>query len=172
MNGRGAVRRIGLLAAGCSLALVCGLVSTPALAFFTSGGTGADTAATGTLPALIVLPATTGSFEAPLYPGATGDLIVRLKNPNTKPVTLLRVSQGGAVSVDGGGAGCTSDPEWPNTLGTSGVGILEATSLDIVLDGGSTRVLHLPGAASMSLTSDTDCQGATFNIPISVEVSQ
>lgn len=171
MKRRGTVRRIGLLAAGCTLALVCGLVSTPALAYFTTGGAGNGTAATGTLKPLIILPATTGSSTAPLYPGATGDLILQVTNPNPQQVTLQRVSQGGGVSVQGG-AGCTSDPEWPNTVGTSGVSILEITALNVTLPGGSTQVLHLPGAASMNIASAVDCQGATFNIPVTMEVSQ
>lgn len=171
MNRHGTVRRTGALAAGCTLALACGLVSTPALAFFTSGGSGAGTATAGTLQPLIILPATTGSSTTPLYPGTTGDLILKVTNPNPKPVTLQRVVQGGGVSVDGG-AGCTSDPGWPNTVGTSGVSILEVTALNVVLPGGSTKVLHLPGAASMSVASAAGCQGATFAIPVTVEVSQ
>ncbi len=50
MNRRGTVKRTGLLAAGCTVALACGLVPAPALAYFTAGGSGTGTAATGTLP--------------------------------------------------------------------------------------------------------------------------
>lgn len=171
MNRHGMARRTVLLAAGCTLALACGLVSTPALAYFTSGESGTGTAAAGTLQPLIILPATTGTSTAPLYPGATGDLILNVTNPNPTPVTLQRVSQVGGVSVQGG-AGCISDPQWPTTVGTSGVSILEVTALNVTLAGGSTQVLHLPGAASMSITSAADCQGATFHIPVTVEVSQ
>lgn len=169
MKRRGTVRTV-LLAAGCTVALVCGLVSTPALAYFTTGGSGTATAAAGTLQPLIILPAT-GSSTAPLYPGATGDLILNVTNPNSKQVTLQRVSQGGGVSVQGGD-GCTSDPGWPDSVGNSGVSVLEVTALNVTLPGGSTRVLHLPGAASMSITSAAVCQSATFDIPVTVEVSQ
>ncbi|MHA7242115.1 hypothetical protein [Paeniglutamicibacter antarcticus] len=146
-------------------------MSTPAIAYFASGGSGADIAATGTLKPMEILPATTGTSTARLYPGKTGDLIVKVKNPNAIPVTLLRASQGGGVSVTGA-AGCTNDSGWPTTVGTSGVSMPEAVALDIELAGGSTKVLHLPGAASMSLTSAAGCQGATFDIPITVEVKQ
>lgn len=171
MNRYGTVWRTGLLAAGCALALVCGLVSTPALAYFTSGGTGAGVAAAGTLAPLIVLPATIDSSTTRLFPGARGDLIVKVTNPNLQAVVLRRVSQGGGVSVQGG-IGCTSDPVWPSTLGNSGVSIPEAIALNVTLPGGSTRVLHLPGAASMNITSAAGCQGASFDIPVTVEVRQ
>ncbi len=164
-------KRTGALVAGCAVALACGLMSAPALAYFTAGGSGTGTAATGTLQPLTILPATTGTSTTPLHPGTTGDLILNVTNPNPKPVTLRRVSQGGGVSVQGG-AGCTSDPGWPNTVGTSGVNVKEVTGLTIELAGGSTQVLHVPGAASMSATSAADCQGATFAIPVTVEVSQ
>ena len=169
-------KRTGALVAGCAVALACGLMSAPALAYFTAGGSGTGTAATGTLQPLTILPATTGTSTTPLHPGTTGDLILNVTNPNSGPVTLRRVSQGGGVSVQDG-AGCTSDPGWPTTLGTSGVSIpdvtgLEVTELNIALPGGSTQVLHLPGAASMSATSAADCQGATFAIPVTVEASQ
>ncbi len=171
MNRRGTVRRTTLLAAGCTLALVCGLVSTPALAYFTAGGSGTATAASGTLGPLLILPAMTGSSTAPLYPGATGDLILNVTNPNPQQVTLRRVSQGGGVIVHGS-TGCTGDPGWPNTVGNSGVSILEVTALSVTLPGGSTQVLHLPGAASMSFTSAAACQGASMDIPVTVEVSE
>ena len=171
MNRLLAVRRTALLTAACTLALVCGLFTTPALAYFTSGGTGAGTAAAGTLQSLIILPATTGTSKAPLQPGTSGDLILQVTNPNPYAVTLVRVSQGGPVNVQGG-AGCTSDPGWPTTLGNSGVSIPTATTLNHSLPGGSTQVLHLPRAAAMNTTSAASCQGASFNIPVTVEVQQ
>ena len=170
MNRPESMQRTGLLTAGCALALAAGLISTPALAYFTTGGVGTGTAATGTLQPLEILLATTGTSTSPLRPGASGDLILNVTNSNPTPVTLRRVSQGGGVSVQGG-AGCTSDPGWPAAVGTSGVSV-EVTEWNIALPGGSTQVLHLPGAASMNVTSAETCQGADFVIPVTVEVSQ
>ncbi|MBG0740861.1 hypothetical protein IV500_15910 [Paeniglutamicibacter antarcticus] len=170
MNRPSTVRTL-LLAAGCTLALVCGLVSTPALAYFTAGGSGTATAAAGTLQPLIVLPATTDSSTGPLYPGGTGDLILNVTNPNSKQVRLQRVSQAGGVGVQGG-FGCTGDPGWPNTVGNSGVSILDINSLNVLLPGGSTQVLHLRGAAAMSVISAAACQGASFDVPVTIEVSE
>ncbi|WP_207346167.1 hypothetical protein [Arthrobacter sp. E3] len=171
MNRLLAVRRTALLTAACTLALVCGLFTTPALAYFTSGGTGTGTAAAGTLQPLIILPATTGTSTVALQPGTSGDLVVKVTNPNTQAVTLLSTSQGGPVSVQGG-TGCTSDPAWPTNLGNSGVSMPITTTLNISLAGGETLVFHLPGAAAMSTSSATGCQGASFNIPVTVEVQQ
>lgn len=171
MNRTGALGRSGLLIAACSLAGLFGLLATPALAYFASGGSGTGTSQTGALQPLEILPATTGTSTTPLYPGKTGDLIIKVRNPNAKPVRLLRVSQGGGVRVPSR-ARCTSDPGWPATVGSSGVSMPEAVALDLDLAGGATQVLHLPGAASMNLTSTGGCQGATFEIPITVEVKQ
>lgn len=171
MNRHRSVRRTGLLAAGCTLALACGLVSTPAVAYFTSGGVGTGAAPTGTVQPLEILSATIGSPTMPLYPGTTGDVVLKLTNPNSTPVTLRSVSQSGGVSVDGG-KGCTDDPQWPTTVGTSGVSILEVTALNVVVAAGSTQELLLPGAASMTAASAAGCQGATFDIPVTVEAIQ
>ena len=179
MNGRHTLPRnrhrslphTALLSAACILALLCGLFSSPALAYITAGGTGIGTAAAGTLQPLLILPATTGTSTAPLQPGASGDLILKVTNPNPQAVTLLRVFQGGAVSVQGG-TGCTSDPGWPATLGNSGVSIPGTATLNVSLPGGSSQVLHVPGAASMNTSSAAGCQGASFNFPVTVEVQQ
>lgn len=171
VNRMGAAGRTGGLIAACTLAALCGLLATPALAYFTSGGSGTGTSRTGTLKPLVIHHATAGSTSTPLYPGKSGDLAVKVSNPNSSPVTLRRVAQGGGVSVDRG-AGCTNDPGWPETMGTSGLSIPEPIELTTTLDSGETLELHLPGAASMSPASATGCQGATFYIPITLEVSQ
>ena len=169
MNRLGAVPRTALLSAACILALLTGLLATPALAYFTAGGTGAGTAATNTMQPLLILPPT-GSSTTPLQPGSVGDLILTVTNPNPYAVTLVRFSQGGPVSAIGG-TGCTSDPGWPTTLGNSGVSIPATITLNLSLPGRSTQVLNLPGAASMNVTSAAGCQGASFNIPVTVEVN-
>ena len=171
MNRQGSIRRTALLATGCTLALAGGLVSTPAWAYFTAGGSGTGTATAGTLKPLVILPATTGTLTTPLYPGATGDLILTVTNPNPTPVTLRSVSQGGGVSVQAG-PGCTNDPNWPATAGNSGVHMTSVIGLEIAIGGGSTTTVHLPGAASMSVTSAAACQDATFQIPVTIEVRQ
>lgn len=165
------VWRTALIAAGCTTALVIGMVSTPALAYFTSGGTGAGTAAGGILHPLGILPATTGTSTTPLFPGMRGDLILTVTNHNTQAVTLRRVFQAGAVRVQGG-AGCTPDPGWPTTLGNSGVSIPDTVTPAMVLNGGETREFMLPGAVSMGIISASGCQGASFQIPVRVEISQ
>ncbi|MEP7161285.1 MAG: putative Ig domain-containing protein [Dermatophilaceae bacterium] len=69
MNRRGTVKRTGLLAAGCTVALACGLVPAPALAYFTAGGSGTGTAATGTWDT-----GATGTMDTPGLAAATGTL--------------------------------------------------------------------------------------------------
>ena len=94
-----------------------------------------------------------------------------MQNPNVAAVTIICVSQGGGVSVPGG-SGCTDDPAWPGTLGNSGVTIVTTTGLSIAVAGGATATVHVAGAASMGTSSAAGCQGATFQIPVTVKVSQ
>ncbi len=144
----------------------------PAFGYFGAlGGSGTGSGGTGTLQPLVILSATTGSPSTSLLPGATADLLLNVSNPNTVSVTITSVSQGGGVSVQGG-SGCTSDPAWPGTLGSSGVSVVSTTGLSIPVAGGATSVIHLPAGASMSTTSVSGCQGATFQVPVTVVVQQ
>jgi len=142
-----------------------------AYAFFTAGGSATGEAVTGELTPVVIQPATTGTLASTLSPGSTADLIVTVQNPNAFPVTVLSVEQGGGVTVSGG-SGCTSDPAWPGTLGNSGVSVQTTTGLSVPVGAGATVTFHLATAAAMDGTSDSGCQGATFQIPVTVTVQQ
>lgn len=157
------------------LLIVCvaavGGIAAPAVAFFSSSGTGTGTGATATLLPLAIQSATTGSPSSALFPGGTGDLVLTVANPNPGPVTIVGIAQGGPVNVTGG-TGCSSDSGWPAPVGNSGVSVPVVTGLNISVAGEATQVVHVPGAASMSTTSAAGCQGASFQIPITVQVVQ
>ncbi len=144
-----------------------GLAGGPAFGNFTAGGSGVGAASMTTLQPLAVssaVPATS------LLPGTTADLTLTVSNPNSTAVTVTGVSEAGGVSVTGG-SGCTGDPSWPGTLGTSGVSALTQAGLSIAVSGGATVTIHLAGA-SMTTASAAGCQGASFQIPVAVAVRQ
>ncbi len=114
---------------------------------------------------------TAGTPSYTLQPGTAADLVVTVRNPNAAAVTVTSVEQGGGVTVVGG-SGCTSDPAWPGTLGSSGVTVTPTTGLSVAVAGGATVTIHLPGAASMTTASAAGCQGATFLVPVTVGVRQ
>lgn len=169
VRGRAALVTLGLVTIGfLAVALVAG---PPSFAFFTANGLGSGPGTTGSLQPLVILSATTGSPSTSLLPGTTSDLLLNLTNPNPGAVTLVSVTQGGGVTVQGGG-GCTNDPGWPGTLGNSGVTVVSSTGLSIPIAGGATVVVHIPAGAAMSTVSASGCQGATFQIPVTVVVRQ
>ena len=141
-----------------SALLVC-LGAGAAYAYFTSTGTGSGSATTGTLQTVTVA-ATAGSPSTPLYPGQSGDVVLRLTNPNSFAVTLVSVAGNGVISADGGHSGC--DP--------SVVSFTDQTGLTVNIPGGVTTQVDLPGAAAMSTAAADGCQGATFSIPVTITV--
>lgn len=166
---RAALGKLGLVTlVFLAVALAAG---PPSFAYFTTSGLGSGPGTTGSLQPLVIQSATTGSPSTSLLPGTTADLLLNLTNPNPGAVTLVSVTQGGGVAVQGGG-GCTNDPGWPGTLGNSGVTVVSSTGLSIPIAGGATAVVHIPGGAAMTTASASGCQGATFQIPVTVVVRQ
>jgi hypothetical protein len=119
--------------------------------------------------------ATSGSALSTLIPGGTADPRVQLNNPNSFSVTIVGISQNGPVTVLGG-AGCTSDSgTWPSlTLGNSGVSVPTQTGLNITVTAGpiTNVVVHVANGASMNTASASGCQGATFQIPVTLTVQR
>ncbi|MCB0906227.1 MAG: hypothetical protein KDB63_03800 [Nocardioidaceae bacterium] len=147
------------------------LAGGPVFAFYTVAGAGSSSGTTGTVQPLTLSPATVGSPSSTLLPGGTADLLLNVTNPNAVAVTITGVAQGGGVTVSGG-SGCSSDPAWPTTTGNSGVAIVTTTGLSISVPGGSTATVHVTGAASMTNGSASGCQGAAFQIPVTVTVTR
>jgi hypothetical protein len=166
-------RRWGVVpAAGAAAALAVGLGGGGAYAYLSSHGNGTGHATAGSPSNVILGQATIGTVTTYLIPGGTGDLFVKVNNPNNQPVTITGISQTGGVTVSGGVGSCTSDPSWPGTFGTSGVSVPTNNTLNISVPGlsGSSYQVDIPNAASMTTASATGCQSATFQIPVTITV--
>ncbi len=98
------------------------------------------------------------STVADLYPGATGNVKVRITNPNAFAVTITTITGTGAITSDVGAA-CDA---------TSGMAFTDQTGLSLALAGGATTTFTLNGAASTGAGAPTACIGAIFTIPVSV----
>jgi hypothetical protein len=162
---------VGLVAAGVVTATGWGAGA--AYAYWTGRGDGSPAAgaATTTAPATVHVVAVTGAGDPStlLSPGGTADLVLELDNPNAYPVTMTTIAQGGTVTPTGGGgpgAACTGGSD-----GTSGVSVPTRT-VNVLVASGSPVVVHIPGAASMSTSSVSGCQGASFQIPVTVTVQR
>jgi hypothetical protein len=126
-------------------------------AAWTTSGSGSGYAKAQSAQALasVDVSATT---TASLYPGASGNVQIRLSNPNPYPVRITSVTGSGAVTADAGHASCV----------TTGVTFADQTGLtaDVAANGTTDRTFT--GAAQMSNASDNGCQGATFTIPVTL----
>ncbi len=98
------------------------------------------------------------STTAQLYPGGTGDLWVKVTNPNPFAVTVTSVTGTGAITADKGAA-CDA---------ATGVTFTNTTGLSQAVGAGATVTFSLAGKVAMSNASDNSCQGAVFTVPITL----
>ena len=151
-------RRSALVVAGVLAAVLLGTGS--AYAYWTGSGGGSGSASTGTAQTVTVLPAT-GSVTNALAPGRSADLLLRVSNPNPYAVTLTSVQQAaGSVVVTNASGTCT----------TTGVTVPTNTALSITVASGASVTVTVPNGAAMSMASDSGCQGASFQLPVTVAV--
>jgi len=128
-----------------------------AAAAWTVAGTGKGTAKAGSAASLVLSDASTFTTSA-LYPGATGDLTLRVRNPNPFPVRITTVSGNGAITSDKGTA-CDQ---------STGVSLSNRSGLALDVPAGATATLTVPAAVAMSAASADACQGAMFAVPVSL----
>jgi hypothetical protein len=121
------------------------------------GGTG-NGAAKATTASNVTLADATAFTSADLYPGATGNLKLRVTNPNPFPVRITTVSGNGTITSDKGAA-CDA---------TTGVTFTNTTGLSQAVAAGATVTFSLAGKVAMSNASDNSCQGAVFATPITL----
>ena len=129
-----------------------------AIAAWIAGGTGTGAAeATSAIP----LTVSDGTTVEQLYPGATGNIIVDITNPNPYPVRIDDFASSGSVTSDAG-EDCQG--------ATTGVSYLDSGTTDdegAIIEPDSTETITLDGAVEMSNDSDNSCQDAIFSIPLS-----
>ena len=102
--------------------------------------------------------------------GTSADLLVTVSNPNPGPVTLVSVAQGGGVAV--GAPPAPTTPSTPGLSGNSGVSLPTASALSIPVAGGRHRH-RPPGRRGLDVHRvGPGCQGASFQIPVTVVVQQ
>jgi Putative metal-binding motif len=149
-RSRSKLRKTAAGAAVVALAFATSL----ALAEWLASGTGEGYARAGVAEPLTTESATAA---ASLYPGGTGDLVLRVNNPNPFAVTLTSVSSNGAIT--------SNDP----ACDSAGHGVsFEGYTGSHSLPAESTTELTLADVLSMATTSADECQGATFTIPVSL----
>lgn len=151
------IRRRTLLLALALLAVVASGVAIAAWSTSTSGN-GYAKATTATA---LTLSDASASTSGDLYPGGSGDLELKVANPNSFPVriTAVTLTAGGTITSNVGA--CDSAGNGVSFTNQSGLAI------DLAANAAAT-VVTLPGAVQMSSASGNSCQGAIFTIPVDV----
>jgi hypothetical protein len=182
-------RRVLALVATAGLVTALGT----AYAAWTSSANGSAAAKAGTITFTLQATSASSGITNTLRPGSVagtatgdatgGDLKVTLNNTSGFTVHVTSVVLNGLVTNDKTGAGCTNDTgTFPGsvvagnhgvTVGTAGTftpsGAVSAT-LTVPGTGVSTDVT-IPNALNMATSSNTNCQGAIFTVPVTVTVS-
>jgi hypothetical protein len=158
-------RRLLILVAVCTLAVGVAIGAGAAYGYFTSSGSGSGSATTGTMQTVTV--ATAGTPSAPLLPGGSGDVVFSVTNSNNFAVSVAGVALkgGGSITPDAGHSGCTTTDS--NPVVTLNV---PSGDLPVSIPANSTVPIDLANAASMDRAATNNCQGATFNIPVTITV--
>ena len=128
-----------------------------AVAAWVTNGTGSGYAKAGSSQALTTVDVS-ASTTATLYPGVTGNVTLRIDNPNPYDVVVTDVTGNGAITSDAGAA-CDA---------STGVTYTDQTGLSLSVPAGTAATFTLNNSASMSNASDNSCQGAVFTIPVSL----
>ena len=129
-------------------------------AAWTTTGSGSGYAKAGSSQALSTVDVS-ATTNASLYPGQSGNVTLKIHNPNPYNVRVTAVALNGQQSdivADAGHSGCT----------TTGVTFSNQSSLSLDVNAGADTEFTLNGAAAMSNASLDACQGATFAIPVSL----
>lgn len=161
MTLRAALRIIAADKARLALALSATLVvATTAVTFgswtvSSSAGSGYSKAK---VASSLTLSDATASTTAQLYPGGTGDIWIKVTNPNPFAVTVTSVTGAGTITSDKGAA-CDA---------ATGVTFTNTTGLTQAVGAGATVTFSLAGKVAMSNASDNSCQGAVFTVPITL----
>lgn len=155
------MRRPAIVAVICSICLVA--LSGGARAFWSARGSGSGSLTVGTMQPVTVAAFVGGdSPSSTLYPGGpAAEVILRINNQNSFGVTLVGVTGNGTITAVGGSGTCS----------ITGVTLNPPAAPNVALLPGS-QLVRLSGAATMSSSSDTGCQGATFHIPVKITVQK
>jgi hypothetical protein len=151
------MKTFGKRMAGLLAALTAVMLVGTAVAAWVANGTGSGTAKAITGSPLTTLDAS-GSTTAQLYPGGSGNVSLRINNPNPYPVRVTAVAGNGTITATGGTGTCT----------ITGVSFVDQTGLTLDIAASTATTFTLTAAASMTNASADGCQGAVFTIPISM----
>jgi hypothetical protein len=163
------------------LSAVLGAVMAGGAAFAATNWTvGLATGSNGQAQSSTVSNLTIAAIAAPsptnvLYPGASGDVVAKISNPNGFPVTITGVNLPTNTTYAGGfsdsglitaQAGCTTSTSlvgWAFATSTSGSA--HTLTAPITIAGNGNLTITFTNAATMTTTAPAACQATYFSMP-------
>lgn len=128
-----------------------------------------------TIANLTISAVATPSATNLLYPGANGDVVLKISNPNAFPVTVTAVQLPANTAFAAGyGDSALSVPTSGCTAGNSGVtwnfatatsGSSHTLASPLTVDANGTLTVTMTNAASMSTSAPAACAGTYFSMP-------
>ncbi len=103
----------------------------------------------------------TGTATADLYPGAKGDVVVSITNPNPYTVSLSSVAAGTGITA--GNAGCN--------VGDAVSYRFTSLNLNAAIGAGQTYVLTIDDAIAMNNAAVDACADSTFTVPVTINAA-
>jgi hypothetical protein len=138
--------------------MLFGIIAVTAVAYaaWKASGSGQGYAKAGTAQLLTTVDVS-ATTSATLYPSGTGNVLLRINNPNPYPVQVTTVNGNGTITSDKG------------ALCDASTGVV-FTNQTVILNvpASSAATFPLNGAVAMNNASDNTCQGAVFTIPVSL----
>jgi hypothetical protein len=137
-----------------------------AFAYFSATGSGSGSANVGSMKS-VTIAATVGTPTSLLLPGGSADVVFSVTNPNSFAVSLAAVTlkSGGTITPDSGHAGCTTTDSKPVVTLS-----VPAADLPVTVPANSTTPVDLAGTATMDIAATSNCQGASFTVPVVISV--
>jgi hypothetical protein len=103
-----------------------------------------------------------------LYPGATADVVMTVKNPNPYPISLSSIYSNGTIVP--GNAGCTAENDGVSFAAAWAAPTKKALT-GIVLAGKSSYELTIKDGIAMSNDSVDACSASTFTVPVAIDAA-
>jgi hypothetical protein len=134
-----------------------------AFAYWKATGSGSGVATTGTMQPVTIVSATISDVGTSLlHPGGSANVVLKVHNPNGFPVHVVSINQITGQSISPVGAS--------GTCSTTGVTYTPPGSFADIPSNPADSTITLTGAAHMDTSSDSGCQGARFDIPVTLSV--
>jgi hypothetical protein len=135
-------------------------------AAFTATGSGSGTARAVTAQSINITPTTCANAD--LFPGGpAGAICFTLTNNNPYAVHFTSVTYPASSAIVANSATCSN----ANVSIASGLSSTLATPINVNANT-TTGTLSLPGVVQMASTALDGCQGASFNVPITLTGTQ